>query len=278
MAFGDFLGNPLVAGALSLGAGLASGYAKERQTQADYRRRMAELTYRHRLGQMDKSMEKVGGIATPSGETIFPDDPRYPELRAAKDFAAGGGGHSYLQSENERLTGSVGELRNRPDQRGYGATEAGPPQLPPNFGPLIQGLTSREIDPNVANAWFAEEVVAPRDDPDGQWARIFTRLEATIKDAIKDHQKHLDKLAGGSGVRRTYRVTTREELIDFLMESAAPRIKEGYGLGSTGDPSGNAAGTQVAIGPNQFMPKATLDAMSDDQLAALTQRNMGGLA
>ena len=29
MAFGDILGNPAVAGALSLGAGLATGYAKE---------------------------------------------------------------------------------------------------------------------------------------------------------------------------------------------------------------------------------------------------------
>ena len=66
MAFGSFLGNPAVAGALSLGAGLARGYAQERQPQADHRRRMAELRYRQQLGAQDYELRQAINARHPS--------------------------------------------------------------------------------------------------------------------------------------------------------------------------------------------------------------------
>jgi len=285
MAIGEFLGNPLVAGALSLGSGLAQGYAKERQTQSDHRRRMAEISYRNRLGQMNRSMEQTNrrGIQTPSGETIMPDDPRYAGLAAAKDFAAGGGSVGQLQAQNDVLTGRVGDLRNKAGSQSASSTAAAPEKEPPThtMSSIFDGVARGDIKPSAAFSVLME--LPEPDDP--RLAAQLTDYRNIIGDYAKKDMDYADKARNKPSdfKPRKYEITTREELMEYIKQLSPPSFETQYGdptsMGGGGDPAGNAVGTQVAIGPNQVMPKSTLDAMNPEQFAALErQLGSGGFA
>ena len=222
MAFGDILGNPAVAGALSLGAGLATGYAKERQTQADHRRRMAEIRYRQQLGLQDYSMRRAINSRFPS--------PTDQDRMARRAITAQQG----IAAENAR----IGELnRGQPGlgtRTGQGTefslgvqdnVEEAPPIY---FTRLIQAIDKDKVDPEVA--WmFREQYIDEKD-----WGKVETAIDRARRRSRADRNNAIKQ-----GTK--YEAPAYEPIENYLPTEAVDlgdsTMPSGSFLGATGDVS-----------------------------------------
>tara|TARA_Y100001938_G_scaffold20646_1_gene26229 strand:- start:1508 stop:2350 length:843 start_codon:yes stop_codon:yes gene_type:complete len=222
MAFGDILGNPAVAGALSLGAGLATGYAKERQTQADHRRRMAEIRYRQQLGLQDYSMRRAINSRFPS--------PTDQDRMARRAITAQQG----IAAENAR----IGELnRGQPGlgtRTGQGTefslgvqdnVEEAPPIY---FTRLIQAIDKDKVDPEVA--WmFREQYIDEKD-----WGKVETAIDRARRRSRADRNNAIKQ-------GTTYEAPAYEPIENYLPTEAVDlgdsTMPSGSFLGATGDVS-----------------------------------------
>ena len=222
MAFGDILGNPAVAGALSLGAGLATGYAKERQTQADHRRRMAEIRYRQQLGLQDYSMRRAINSRFPS--------PTDQDRMARRAITAQQG----IAAENAR----IGELnRGQPGlgtRTGQGTefslgvqdnVEEAPPIY---FTRLIQAIDKDKVDPEVA--WmFREQYIDEKD-----WGKVETAIDRARRRSRTDRNNAIKQ-------GTTYEAPAYEPIENYLPTEAVDlgdsTMPSGSFLGATGDVS-----------------------------------------
>ena len=259
---------------LALAGGIADGYAKERQTQADHRRRMAELSYRSRLGQVDRNQSMEQGIQAANGEWIMPGDPRFEPLREAQQYIASSPSVGALRQENAERTATVEQLRAAPDRGTVNRPEAtAGPSIPP-LGALVYGVDSGVVDPSIAYR-FMSELGYPDDTATAQ---RFQDAINQINEAVKENRTHRQKVLNDprKNKARAFRVTSIPELMEYLKQEAAA---DPLSMGGSGDPAGNAAGTQVSLGPNQVVPKEVLDRMTPEQFAALEQQiRAGGLA
>jgi len=146
---------------------------------------------------------------------------------------------------------------------------------------IFDGVARGDIKPSAAFSVLME--LPEPDDP--RLAAQLTDYRNIIGDYAKKDMDYADKARNKPSdfKPRKYEITTREELMEYIKQLSPPSFETQYGdptsMGGGGDPAGNAVGTQVAIGPNQVMPKSTLDAMNPEQFAALErQLGSGGFA
>ena len=271
---------------LAFAGGLAEGYAKERQTQADHPRRMAELTYRSRLGQINRSMEQTrreetamfpplwtGDRYIKKGEEGYDDLWDYRKQNPQGGAPGGGGPGTTQTNPNEPLppghrivpTPELGE----PGAEGGAFDISGvlggllrQPDLPPNE------LHPR-IDPNIVDQWVADFEF----DPDMENA------VAAIKDRIATARRIRDKwLKENKNKTYPYDITTIEQLKEWLKQNSVGSEKsksfqsEGQMLGMGGDVGGRGTGQPVRLDSGEVVLDTKLDELDQNQLAA---RNAG---
>jgi len=252
MGFGNFLGNPAVAGALSLGAGLAKGAAQERQTQHDYRRKMAELSYRQKLGMQDFAMKRAINSRFPG-----PSD-RAALARRTKDAQDGINADRQYISERSGTGGARVQEKAPPS---LGPEQEPVVQPPPPLTNLIYAIRNDQVDPNAAYRLRDQY----RDHYD--WGEV----EKEIKEKLKELKK--DKAAAAkdaqAGITNSYIPPTYME----SPEKYLPGGGAGTGglPGSGGDPAGGASlgGTNIRLPDGRVISSDELDRMSPEQIMAL---------
>lgn len=220
MAFGDILGNPAVAGALSLGAGLATGYAKERQTQADHRRRMAEIRYRQQLGLQDYSMRRAINSRHPS-----PAD----QARLARRTSAAQQGIADDQRYIAETSGTGGARVQQGTEFSLGVQDNVEEAPPIYFTRLIQAIDHDKVDPEVAWDSLREKYIDEKD-----WRNV----ESAINKA-RNRARTEKNNARKQGT--TYEAPAYEPIENYLPIEAVDlgdsTMPSGSFLGATGDVS-----------------------------------------
>lgn len=273
---------------LALAGGMAEGYARERQTQADHRRRMAELSYRSQLGQMNRSMEQTNREQS----AMFP-----PLWTGDRYIKKGEEGYDELwdyrkknpQSGTSGATSGRQVDLNEPVPPGYKIPpttstaspepESGAFDVTGILGGLLRqpDLPSNEahprIDPEIVDAWLANIEF----DPDMEQA------VSAIKDRIKTARRIRDDWRRNNKTKSTYPydITSKEELEDFLKrdsESSSPQSGslEGEGrmimptdlIGMGGDISGRGTGEPVKLDSGEIVLDTKLDELDPMTLEA----------
>ena len=223
MAFGDILGNPAVAGALSLGAGLATGYAKERQTQADHRRRMAEIRYRQQLGLQDYSMRRAINSRHPS-----PSDQARLAGRTSSALQGIADEKSRMAELNRDQPG-LGTRTGQGTEFSLGVQDNVEEAPPIYFTRLIQAIDHDKVDPEVAWDSLREKYIDEKD-----WRNV----ESAINKA-RNRARTEKNNARKQGT--TYEAPAYEPIENYLPIEAVDlgdsTMPSGSFLGATGDVS-----------------------------------------
>jgi hypothetical protein len=260
MAFGNFLGNPAVAGALSLGAGLAQGAAKERQTQMDYRRKMAELSHRQKLGMQDYEMKQAY-------DTLHPGPGDRARLTSEKNAAQEG-----IAEDQQYISergGSGGARTNTVPNPGIqlGPQEGAASTAPP-LTSLISAIRNDRLDPNAAfdvlrNYYW--------DDPD--WSAVEKEIKEKRKELKADREAAQKPPKAGIRVKPWTPPVYTETPDQYLPGKGA---STGGLPGSGGDPADPASmgNTEFTLPDGSAISSAQLDNMTTEQIMAL--RGGGG--
>tara|TARA_Y100001938_G_C8052264_1_gene412461 strand:- start:281 stop:1198 length:918 start_codon:yes stop_codon:yes gene_type:complete len=287
---------------LALAGGIADGYAKERQTQADYRRRMAELSYRSRLGQINRSMEQTKR----EQDAMFPPiwigphtDPKTKEYTPGRFIRKGDDDYDDVwqdRRDNPDRGGQPLPLPRNPTQtdpnqpvppghRVVPTPEGGAPgaggeafDITGILGGLLRqpDLPKNElyprIDPDIVDAWMVEFEF----DPD------MADAVAAIRDRISTARKNRDKWQKDNKRKRyPYDITSVEQLREWLIQNSVGspesssfqdegQMFEGIGMG--GDVGGRGTGEPVRLDSGEVVLDTTLNQLDQNQLAA---RNAG---
>jgi len=271
MAFGNFLGNPAVAGALSLGAGLAQGAAKERQTQSDYRRKMAELSHRQKLGMQDYEMRRVIDSRHPSGseQARLAGQRKTAQDGSAEDraYMAGQGGRRGPGGEMESTSGGARVEEQYPASIQLGPQEGAAPTAPP-LTSLISAIRNDRLDPNAAfdvlrNYYW--------DDPD--WSAVEKEIKEKRKELKADREAAQKPAKAGIRVKPWTPPVYTETPDQYLPGKGA---STGGLPGSGGDPADPASmgNTEFTLPDGSAISSAQLDNMTTEQIMAL--RGGGG--
>lgn len=266
MAFGNFLGNPAVAGALSLGAGLAQGAAKERQTQSDYRRKMAELSHRQKLGMQDYEMKRAYEAKHPG-----PGD-RARLANQGKTARDAGAGHAAYMAEQGGRRGPGGDMEStsggaRVEEQYPASIQLGPEEddVPPApmLTELISAIRNDRLDPDLAfNALRGHY----RDNPD--WALVDREIKSK-KAELKKERK-----AAADGMKTYIRPTYTETPDQYLPGKGAGT---GGLPGSGGDPADPASmgNTEFTLENGTTVNSAELDGLTTEQVINVRRGGSG---
>ena len=266
MAFGNFLGNPAVAGALSLGAGLAKGAAQERQTQSDYRRKMAELSHRQKLGMQDYSMKRAINSRFPSTS----DQARLKgQGQAAQDASAGhraymadAGGRRGPDGTMGSTSGGARVVEATPPPIQLGpqeeAVEAGPP-----LTSLISAIRDDRLDPNAAFEVLRNYYW---DDPD--WGAVEKEIKDKRKELKADREAAQKPAVQGIRIK-PWTPPVYTERPEQYMPGGGASI--GGQPGSGGDPSDSSSmgNANITLPDGSVISSDQLDSMTTEQIMAL---------